>query len=247
MSQQLKGDFESDAFRSNENDSDFGAQTNPEINDISHNQLTSGDQFCTRIQHRRFICGACGQEVLEEKLTEHHAQEHSELPFAMDLYELCEIDEQIQCAICNADLTKDNIEQHMKSHRQAFDDFFDLSNENVGFPSDPGLQSINNTAYDINQFRGIDLNYCAYAEQHFNGYSAMNQTNAQIIPNGHGVSSNIFDIMDVEQNLKNNGNRIRPPKGFRNVCISDDEFYRLVQHNRIYTNEGRLILKDSKC
>lgn len=246
MSQQLKGDFESDTFQSNQNDSDFGAQTNPEKNDISHNQLTSGDQFFIRIQRRRFICCACGEEVLEEKLPEHHAQKHSEFPFAIDKYELCEIDEQMQCPICHADLTEDNNEQHMKSHREAFDDFFDLSNKNVGFPSDPGLQSINNTAYDINQFRGIDLNYCAYAEQHFNGHSAINQTNAQMIPDGYGVSSNIFDIMDVDQNLKKNDDRIKPPKGFRNVCISDDEFYRLAQRNRIYINEGRLTLKDSK-
>lgn len=72
------------------------------------------DSLFTRVQHRHFVCGACGEKIAEKSLMGHHLAHHSEVPFMLDMYELFEIDEQFQCTCCKYDILESHFQTHLK-------------------------------------------------------------------------------------------------------------------------------------
>lgn len=81
-----------------------------------------------KVQLRRYMCGACGENVLEDDLAEHHSTLHSETPFFIDMYELFEIDEQIHCLICDVKFFDHELTKHIQEFH--IEKYFDWSNSN---------------------------------------------------------------------------------------------------------------------
>lgn len=188
-------------------------------NKILQNPANEGKVF-TRIQYHRYICGACGKEKLEKNLTKHHAKNHSDVPFTIDMYELCEIDDRIQCLICNADKFENDFEKHINDCHP------EICNENKPL----------NVVWQIKPTRSYS----------HNDYMKINY---QQTMDGNQVPEN--DVFEIIQQPKKNlcddcSKELHTPTGYRNVCISDSEFNRLLSHNRIHHDNGRLYLKDSK-
>lgn len=227
-------------------------QTNPKSPETCQTRSMDADadglELCTRIQYRRFICCVCGEEVVEQNLTAHHSSEHTEVPFISEMYELCEIDDQVQCSICNVDLTEDSVKGHMESeHPQVFWSCYGFSNENMSSND----ELMNNCVYNAQELHGVNLYYgfgrTENAQPNFDQYNIMNNTTKYSTNQGKGLDSNdIFDVIDADQKAKDNGYRHKAPKGFHNVCISDSEYIRLLSHNRLYVSDGRLHVRDSK-
>lgn len=106
---------EGDWFHSNLNENDVMNRYNPSVAGIYQDPPTIQiDSYFERVQHRRFVCGACAEKVLEENLTSHHSIMHPEVPFIMDMYELFEIDEQCQCVCCNVEVNESNFKTHLE-------------------------------------------------------------------------------------------------------------------------------------
>lgn len=99
---------------------------------INHNQPTPSDDdkfelplgfnaivFYTKVQHCRYLCGACGENVLEQNLTEHNASEHPGTPFIIEMYELFEVDECYKCEFCDLEQFEADLTKHLtECHRQ---------------------------------------------------------------------------------------------------------------------------------
>lgn len=254
MSQQSFDDMDRDSMFSHDRDN-FGDNSltladHRKIDETFKSLETINyDLLCTRIQCRIFMCGGCGEEVREQELKEHHTKVHAETPFIMEMYELYEIDEEIKCSICNADLDEGTVEEHiMLTHSNLADFTNDYASTNE--PSMDGWQPMDSyssdpSLYDDNdRISGNDLDYADYSTAIWdNGYQTthgnMNPTLNPAMVNGSSMNSNIFDLIDED---RTNG----APEGFRNICVSNSEFYRLVSKNRIYLHEERYHLQDSK-
>lgn len=105
---------EGDWFLSNLSDNDVMNRYNPTVAGVFQYPSTIKiESYFVRVQHRRFVCGACAEKVLEENLTGHHSIMHPEVPFIMDMYELFEIDEQYQCIYCNVEVMESNFQTHL--------------------------------------------------------------------------------------------------------------------------------------
>lgn len=75
--------------------------------------------FYTKVQHCRYLCGACGENVLEQNLTEHNSTEHPGTPFIIEMYELFEIDERYACEFCASEQFEADLTKHLtECHRQ---------------------------------------------------------------------------------------------------------------------------------
>lgn len=188
-------------------------------NRILQNPSNEGKIF-TRIQHRRYICGACGKEKLEQNLNKHHEKNHADVPFTIDMYELCEIDDRIQCLICNADKFEHDFEKHINDcHPEIFNE---NKSSNVVWQIKP------TRSYSHNDY--LEINY------------------QQTMYGNHAPENDVFEIIQHQKkNLCDDcAKELQTPIGYRKVCISDSEFIRLLSHNRIYHDNGQLYLKDSK-
>ena len=197
---------------------------------ILRNPLNEGTIF-KRIQYRRYICGVCGKEKAEQGINKHHAKNHSDVPFTMEIYELCEIDERIQCLICNTDKLEKDFDKHIN----------ECHSETIGQQSQFCSRSVYNAPPN-----GVWL-INPIPNQIDNHYMTANWCESQAVYDKL-PSNDAFQIIHHQQKTlcDSCGTRLEKPTGFKNVCISDAEFHRFLSHNRIYHNSGRLYLKDSK-
>lgn len=134
--------FHSDWFRSQANDDDDA---------INHNQPTLPDDnkfelplrfnahaFYTKVQHCRYLCGACGENVLEHNLTDHNASEHPGTPFIIEMYELFEVDECFKCELCDLEQFEADLTKHLtECHRQEIINYYYFAPENTPSPPPP--------------------------------------------------------------------------------------------------------------
>lgn len=72
------------------------------------------DNSFSQIPCRRFTCGACGCRVIERNLQKHHTKEHPTVPFNVDMYELYEIGENVQCNICFEEMPENLFDKHQQ-------------------------------------------------------------------------------------------------------------------------------------
>lgn len=81
--------------------------------------------FYTKVQHCRYLCGACGENVSEQNLTEHHSSAHPGTPFIIEMYELFEIDERYKCEICDLEQFEADLKKHLtECHRQEIYNYY---------------------------------------------------------------------------------------------------------------------------
>lgn len=102
-------------------DTDTMTENHHELSANSSVELPSSfnvDVFYTKVQNCRYLCGACGENVLENEISEHHASEHGSAPFIIEMYELFEVDECFKCDICGADQLEGDLKKHLiDTHR----------------------------------------------------------------------------------------------------------------------------------
>lgn len=110
-------------LRLNSNNNDAANRHN---SSVTKYQINS---FFTRVQYRLFVCGACGEQIQHENLSNHHSEMHSEVPFIIDMYELFEIDEQFQCVCCNAEVLENDFQTHLEQFHS--DVLADQINQNI--------------------------------------------------------------------------------------------------------------------
>ncbi|XP_055306383.1 uncharacterized protein LOC129570704 isoform X2 [Sitodiplosis mosellana] len=135
MSQEFFNSTEGDWFLSNLSDNDAMNWNNPSVAGVFQNPPKNQiDSLFTRVQHRHFVCGACGEKIPEENLTNHHSVKHSRVPFIMDMYELFEIDEQFQCLCCNYEILESNFQTHLELFHPEV--MANCANENVPLTSE---------------------------------------------------------------------------------------------------------------
>lgn len=221
-------------------------------NCTSRNEIPNegiGAKF-TRIQHRRFLCGACGETVLERHLSQHHDKSHPEVIFTMDMYEVIEIDELIQCSICNAEMFEECFEEHVQSvHQHAMPNKNDQSHNNNGI----GIYKCK-----ICDARGIRQ---SNRERHHSRTHPYISTNIDIFDFTHMVTANNKVECNIckkhihAKNLEKHRSKFHPDRrtnatvecveGFRNIYISDKEFNSLKRQDRFYEVDGNVFLKDS--
>lgn len=197
---------------------------------VLRNPLNEGTIF-KRIQYRRYICGVCGKEKSEQGINKHHAKNHSDVLFTMEIYELCEIDERIQCLICNTNELEKDFDKHINDcHSEIFGQKSEFCSQSVYNARPNGVWLINPLAKKMDN-DNMTANWCQSQAIH------------DELP-----TNDAFQIIHHQQKslCDNCGTRLEKPNGFRNVCISDNEFNRFLSQNRIYHNNGRLYLKDSK-
>lgn len=198
---------------------------------ILQDPMNDGSLFA-RIQHRRYMCGACGEEEVEQHLNAHHTRAHPEVSFTMDMYELCEIDERIQCLLCYSEESEENFDEHMNQYH----------------PKEKN-ESINNTSEDmpLNTIPDDNQTHCIANQMHWNNENLEHQCLGQPVQNNHLPNHNdVFQIVEHEQKkyCDNCGKHLKKLSGYHNICISDIQFIRFLSQNRIYYNNGRLHLKD---
>lgn len=120
MSHEFLNTAYGDWYLSHANDNDTIVQNHPVMPDIF--ELPSSfdpNPFYTKVQHCRYLCGACGENILEQNLTEHHASQHPGTPFIIEMYELFEIDERFKCEICDMEQFEADLKEHLTDcHRQ---------------------------------------------------------------------------------------------------------------------------------
>lgn len=93
-------------------------QNQPDNSDFELPSSFNVNVFFTKVQHCRYLCGACGENVLEQELGEHHSGEHASTPFIFEMYELFEVDEHFKCDICESEQFEADLKQHLiDSHR----------------------------------------------------------------------------------------------------------------------------------
>lgn len=121
MSHDLGNDSNGNWFRSNvgdENQNGVPLHNAYQMPSVNYNRQFSW------VQHRRLMCGACGETLQEHYLSQHHAKRHPGVPFIMDMYELVEIDERVQCLLCGAEMFEEDFEEHSQnSHFQSDKEF----------------------------------------------------------------------------------------------------------------------------
>lgn len=130
MSREFFEPPESDWFLSYSNDNDTLNGNTAAVSGIFPSPpSTIHKPFYEKIQVRRYICGACAENVLEEDLAKHHATSHPETPFIVDMYELFEIDEKCHCSACDVDVNDVDWGMHIQAyHSDRFNN--DWSNAN---------------------------------------------------------------------------------------------------------------------
>lgn len=123
MSHQFFGNPGSVWFPSNLNNSGTLFQSTSALQAIIENPQSNIYQSSYEtVQLRRFMCGACGENVLEENLAEHHSNVHPGTPFIADMYELFEIDERIHCLLCDIKMFDHELTKHIQEfHIEKFD------------------------------------------------------------------------------------------------------------------------------
>lgn len=258
---------EGDWVQSNLSKHDMDDQVNLiEIGSIQNASVNHNNLY-ERIQHRLFVCGACGEKVIEPNLSKHHLLMHSELPFIMDMYELFEIDERIQCLACNVEILENNFTKHMALYHP--DILLDSVNGNEQSIEVPQCEEQPSTTQVIcNESR---LYNCQLCNAH--GISEEN------LPRHHSRAhpdvsdeTNIFILTKIirkitcdicykqmkinridKHRLMHHPEKYGPekmdseiPEGFCQVLVSHEEIKRLQNLQRIYENKGRLYLKDSR-
>lgn len=96
-----------------------------DANDFKLPSTFNANIFYTKVQHCRYLCGACGENVLEQNLNEHNSTEHPGTPFIIEMYELFEIDERYKCEFCDLEQFEADLTKHLtECHRQEIINYY---------------------------------------------------------------------------------------------------------------------------
>lgn len=195
---------ESDWFLSNSSDNDIMNRYNPTVAGIVQNPPTIHiASYFVRVQHRRFICGACAEKILEENLTSHHSNMHPEVPFIMDMYELFEIDEQYQCIYCNAEVVESNFQTHLELfHPQIIgDDANQNINPYIHSQSVPMSHGFTYNRYEQTTFGGAISKIYACKACPSSGILQSNLRRHQTRQHPNIPAANLFELTSVSTKI----------------------------------------------
>lgn len=231
-------------------DSDAINQNNLSMCDLNQTPATNNNQTnFTRIHYRRFMCGACGEKVLEQELMAHHSENHFEMPFIMDMYEIFEIDELVQCLVCNAEMSEEDFKEHSHTCHSGVEIGAAKSNQELQI----GDSTIG--IYNCKMCHARGLKEPNLERHHLRAHSYI-PANTNIFDFTHLITITKKIKCDVcgkqynEKSLQKHRLKYHPDKcessqGFRQIYISDNEFKLLQSLNRFYETDGRIYLKDS--
>lgn len=115
MSYQHLNSHDDDWCLSQANDDDKINHNHPTMpnNNFEFPLTFNQNVFYTKVQHCRYLCGACGDNVLEQNLNEHHSTAHPGTPFIIEMYELFEVDERYKCEICDLEQFEADLKKHL--------------------------------------------------------------------------------------------------------------------------------------
>lgn len=221
------------------------------------------DNSFTQIPCRRFTCGACGRRIIERNLQNHHKKEHSGVPFNVDMYELYEIGEHVQCNICFEEMPENLFNKHQQKFHPNEVTIDENSNGEIisrrykcgscgGIMDEKILEKHHkkvhsDIAFTMDMYELYEINtkimcqVCGMKTQD-NEYQEHRQkyhSNVSFEQNTTVMEYNKTGL-DEEVGLEYYANQ-----DFYNVCISNYEFQRLMQQQRIYSQNGQLFLADS--
>lgn len=228
--------------------------------------------FYTKVQHCRYLCGACGENVLEQHLTEHHSSEHAGAPYVMEMYELFEIDECFKCNICNLEQLEADLTNHLTDchHREVINYYYEPYTPSPSLsPTPPPPMSPMAMKPFINYTEAINvpghflcLVCCVSNIHHGNLQKHRKKLHSNISqrvnifsqqPNRKKFQCNWCKNWLFEKNVEKHCKKYHPhaiddpaTDGFHNIRISNPEFQRMQCQNRIYELNGIQYLKDSE-
>lgn len=259
----------------------------------------------TKVQHRRYVCGACGQNVTEESLDKHHSDEHADILFTVDMYELFEIDECIECLICNVEMFEQDFKEHVDKFHTDYNTLDDpwqstqnTESDSAAFSPSPDFYTgaplfdwRHRPAATVNVKDRFRCMVCGAANILASNITRHHSKIHSHIPKNVNIFVQEPDVFVPEptyfrtkpgrvrcdicgkmvaekrsqkHQMKSHQNKFEHQKenesaaaednkksnkmveGFRNICISHEEFERLLGRNRIYEVNGRHYLKDSE-
>lgn len=250
-----KGDW----FVANHNENATINRNSPSVAGFVQNLSMNRQSMCVQVQYRYHTCGACGEKMPETQLIEHHAKEHSEVPFIMDMYELFEIDERLKCLACDTEIIENSFDKHMAlCHPHTMldsDNHISYDANETGNTSE--YQTNDTVLYSCMLCNASGVNKTNLRRHHSRAHPDVpSQTNIYEIAK-IGVKI-ICDICGKQLNgdkIEKHRMKYHPDKygkpnetadGFHNICISSRELERLRNDNRIYEHNERLYLKDSE-
>lgn len=219
-----------------------------------HNIVPSNyDAYFSRIQNLRYMCCACGDKVLEQYLAVHHSENHSELTFIMDMYEVFEIDELVECLMCNATM----FEEHFKDHMQSCHPKMESQTINHSSPSKEAIKQTPIGYYNCKLCDAGGIKEQNLEKHHFRAHPHV-PSNVDIFDftylkiKAEKVKCDTCGKSYTEKSLKKHRLKRHPENGrenstdqrFRPIFVSDKEFELMQGQNRLYEIDGHMYLRD---
>lgn len=235
----------------------------------SEEENSSGKQSTNydsdEITRHHYECGACGETVLDYCLPKHHYTQHPDVTFNMQMYVPIEIEKQIQCTLCNEEILASDFEGHQNfcqvenwlslvnnefvssGSSETTSDYKSLSSGYLTplatFSRIFQCEACGALIFEENldaHHKSIHSDIPMYVNL-FELYQVTKQEECDVclqwVENLEKHSVNCFTIKEREFSSE-------AAEGFRNVCMSEEEFQRL--SHRIDEVDGRFYLRDSE-